>query len=187
MLIISSLICSPALISVITTVQWVGNRRGAFMPQPQSQTISSTRTSSIWRTRCVGNSKMGGFLSIQTPNVWRDDFIGASLNMQQRLRAQQSHIDLVGKPVKNPNHINVILRKQFIQMEMTSFQQQMWWRIPWCLEGSLPNRLSPWTKHTQCCHYQRSHRNNGNDFDKNHKFKVDAHLVMWSNGSAKNQ
>ena len=42
----------------------------------------------------------------------------ASSNMQQRLRAQQSHIDLVVSQCKNPNHINVtLMREMTIQME----------------------------------------------------------------------
>jgi len=42
----------------------------------------------------------------------------ASSNMQQRLRAQQSHIDRIVSQCKNPNHINVTLMREMTrQME----------------------------------------------------------------------
>ncbi len=52
----------------------------------------------------------------------------ASSNMQQRLRAQQSHIDLVVSQCKNPNHINVTLMRE-MTMQMEKFR--------YALEGDL--------------------------------------------------
>ncbi len=44
--------------------------------------------------------------------------LSASTAMQQRLRAQQSHIDLVVSQCKNPNHINVtLMREMTVQMQ----------------------------------------------------------------------
>ncbi|MCL9780378.1 DUF3135 domain-containing protein [Vibrio sp. S4M6] len=41
--------------------------------------------------------------------------LSASLSMQSRLRAQQSHIDLVVSRCKNPTHTNVVLMRELSQ------------------------------------------------------------------------
>ncbi|MFV0450330.1 MAG: DUF3135 domain-containing protein [Vibrio sp.] len=48
----------------------------------------------------------------------------ASLNMQQRLRAQQSHIDLVVSRCKNPYHINVTLMRE-MTVQMAKFRDAL--------------------------------------------------------------
>ncbi len=48
----------------------------------------------------------------------------ASDDMQQRLRAQQSHIDLLISQCKNPNHINVILRRE-MAIQIEKFRQAL--------------------------------------------------------------
>lgn len=45
----------------------------------------------------------------------------ASKEMQGRLRAQQSHIDLVISHCKNPNHVNVVLQQE-LHRQMDKFQ-----------------------------------------------------------------
>ncbi|MEZ8196381.1 MULTISPECIES: DUF3135 domain-containing protein [Vibrio] len=45
----------------------------------------------------------------------------ASDVMQHRLRAQQSHIDLVVSHCKNPNHINITLMKE-LSVQVVKFQ-----------------------------------------------------------------
>lgn len=48
--------------------------------------------------------------------------LSASESMQSRLRAQQSHIDLVVSRCKNPNHTNVVLMRELSQ-QMYRFQE----------------------------------------------------------------
>ncbi|MBW3697318.1 DUF3135 domain-containing protein [Vibrio sp. T187] len=46
----------------------------------------------------------------------------ASTGMQDRLRAQQSHIDLVVSRCKNPDHTNVVLMQE-LRCQMFKFQE----------------------------------------------------------------
>lgn len=45
----------------------------------------------------------------------------ASKDMQDRLRAQQTHIDRVVSTCKNPNHANVVLMRELVS-QMVKFQ-----------------------------------------------------------------
>lgn len=47
--------------------------------------------------------------------------LSASEEMQDRLWAQQSHIDRVVSTCKNPNHANVVLMRELVS-QMTKFQ-----------------------------------------------------------------
>ncbi len=59
--------------------------------------------------------------------------LSASIAMQDRLWAQQSHIDLVVKKCKNPNQANVLLMSELSE-QMCKFQS--------ALEGS-PTQMQP--------------------------------------------
>ncbi len=48
-------------------------------------------------------------------NMCEEAIRSASESMQPRLRAQQSHIDLVISQCKNPNHVNVTLMRELTQ------------------------------------------------------------------------
>lgn len=48
----------------------------------------------------------------------------ASDSMQQRLRAQQSHIDLILSQCKNPDHANVTLMRE-LSMQMVRFRHAL--------------------------------------------------------------
>jgi len=80
------------------------------MPQPQSQPYQQELPPF---DELVALAKQNPEAFSQFKRQMCEEMISsASLNMQQRLRAQQSHIDLVVSQCKNPNHINVILMRE---------------------------------------------------------------------------
>ncbi|WP_282177088.1 DUF3135 domain-containing protein [Vibrio nereis] len=57
-------------------------------------------------------------------NLCKEMILSASENMQDRLWAQQSHIDLVISHCKNPNHVNVELMKELMS-QLGKFQHAL--------------------------------------------------------------
>lgn len=55
-------------------------------------------------------------------DMCEDMICSASVAMQDRLRAQQSHIDLVVSRCKNPDHTNVILMQE-LSCQMFKFRE----------------------------------------------------------------
>ncbi|WP_165310079.1 DUF3135 domain-containing protein [Vibrio ziniensis] len=85
------------------------------MPQPQSQPYNQELPPF---DELVALAKQNPEAFTKFKHQMCEEMISsASLNMQQRLRAQQSHIDLVVSQCKNPYHINVtLMREMTIQM-----------------------------------------------------------------------
>lgn len=57
-------------------------------------------------------------------NLCKEMILSASENMQDRLWAQQSHIDLVISHCKNPHHVNVELMKELMS-QLGKFQHAL--------------------------------------------------------------
>jgi len=57
-------------------------------------------------------------------NLCEEMILSASQEMQGRLRAQQSHIDLVISHCKNPNHVNVELMRE-LAVQINKFQEAL--------------------------------------------------------------
>jgi len=61
-----------------------------------------------------------GFTQLKQ-NMCKEMILSASEEMQDRLWAQQSHIDRVVGTCKNPNHANVLLMRELVS-QMVKFQ-----------------------------------------------------------------
>ena len=61
-----------------------------------------------------------GFTQLKQ-NMCKEMILSASEEMQDRLWAQQSHIDRVVGTCKNPNHANVVLMRELVS-QMVKFQ-----------------------------------------------------------------
>ena len=69
----------------------------------------------------------------------------ASENMQGRLRAQQSHLDLVVSRCKNPHHVNVVLMQELC-CQVCKFQDALQGRCT--LEEPQPENVVPFRPNT---------------------------------------
>jgi uncharacterized protein YeaO (DUF488 family) len=100
----------------------LGIEEEPFMPQPQSQPYQQELPPF---DELVALAKQNPEAFSQFKRQMCEEMISsASLNMQQRLRAQQSHIDLVVSQCKNPNHINVILMRE-MTIQMVKFRDAL--------------------------------------------------------------
>ncbi|MEZ8034204.1 DUF3135 domain-containing protein [Vibrio crassostreae] len=70
----------------------------------------------------------------------------ASESMQGRLRAQQSHLDLVVSRCKNPHHVNVVLMQE-LRCQVCKFQDAIQGRCT--LEEPQPENVVPFRPNTE--------------------------------------
>ncbi len=90
------------------------------MPQPQSALLNQ-ELPPFDELVALAQKNPEAFTQFKR-DMCEEMILSASSNMQERLRAQQSHIDLVVSQCKNPNHINVtLMREMTVQMEKFRF------------------------------------------------------------------